>query len=80
MMTNWKGFGTGGCDLILGHCPSIRLERLRQTKKNLIRISGRGPRIEPETYRIRSRSVNYPTTTFGSNIECAFNDIVLRVR
>jgi hypothetical protein len=41
MMTNWKGFGTGGCDLILGHCPSIRLERLRQTTKNLIRMSGR---------------------------------------
>jgi len=53
-------------DLILMYYPGIRLEGLRKTTKNLNEDSrSPEPRIETGTFRIRSKSVNYSTITFG---------------
>jgi hypothetical protein len=70
MMMNWKDEvvrSVGG--LILRYSHGIRLEGLRKTTKNLNQ-DGRspGPRFEPGTTQIQSRSVNYSTTTFGLSL------------
>jgi hypothetical protein len=41
MVMNWKGFGRSRRGLILTYYPSIRLELLRKTTKNSIRIACR---------------------------------------
>jgi hypothetical protein len=66
MMTG-KGFVAGsGHGVILRYSAGIRLKGLRKTTKNLSQDSlSLGPRIEPGTSRIRSRSVNHSTTTSG---------------
>jgi hypothetical protein len=55
-----------GCGLTLRHYPGIFLEVLRKTTKNLSQGSWlQGPRFEPGTSWIPSRSVSHSTTTFG---------------
>jgi hypothetical protein len=47
-MINWKRFGGSGRGLILRHYSGIRLEGLRKTTKNSIRIAGyRGQDLKP---------------------------------
>jgi hypothetical protein len=61
-----KDLVESGRGQILRYYPGIRLEGLQKTTKNLNQDRGSpGPRIEPGTSRIRSRSVNHSTTTFG---------------
>jgi hypothetical protein len=67
MMISWKGFGRKrsrpNFKVLSRHSP-------RGTEENtkILNQDSRspGPRIEPGTIRIRSRNVNYSTTTFGS--------------
>jgi hypothetical protein len=66
VMVNWKGFGRKLSWPNFWYYPVIRLDGLRKTTKNLNQDSlPPGPRFEPGTSRIRSRSVNHSTTTFG---------------
>jgi hypothetical protein len=62
----WKDLVGSGQGLTLRYHPSISLEGLRKTTKTLNKDSrSPGPRIEPGTSRIRSRSANHSTTSFG---------------
>jgi hypothetical protein len=63
-----KDFAGSGRGLILRYYPSIRLEGQRKITKKLSRSSG--PKFEPRTSQIRSRSVNNLTTTFGRKRFC----------
>jgi hypothetical protein len=66
---NWKGFGRNGSRPNLRSYPSIRLEILRKTMKNLNEDSlSPGPRFEPGTSRIRSRSVNAQAERTGHKL------------
>jgi hypothetical protein len=66
-----------GHGLILRYYPSIHLEGLRKSIKNLDQYSqSLGLRIEPGTSRIGSRSVNHSTMTFGEdNINMYLSEI-----
>jgi hypothetical protein len=57
-----EGWGRG---LILRYYPSSCLDTLTNTARNL-RIAGFRPIFELWTSRIRSRSINHSTATFGS--------------
>jgi hypothetical protein len=52
------------------YCASICLEGLSKSTKDLSENSrSPRPKFEIETFRIRSRSVNHPTKTFGDVID-----------
>jgi hypothetical protein len=72
MISEWwlieKELIGSGRGLILSYYPGIRLEGLRKITKNLNHDRrSPGPRIEPGTSRIRSRSISHSTTTLGKN-------------
>jgi hypothetical protein len=65
MMMNCKGFGRKRSWPNLIYYTGIRLEGVRKTTKKLKQDSwSPGPKFEPETSRIRSRSVNNSAMTF----------------
>jgi hypothetical protein len=52
--------------LIIRYCPGIHLEGQRKTTTNLNQDNrSQGPRIEPGTFRMKSKSVKHSTTTCG---------------
>jgi hypothetical protein len=57
-MMNLKGSGRG---LSLRHYPGIRLERLRKTTKNYVRIAG----LRADILTRELSNTNRSTTTFG---------------
>jgi hypothetical protein len=61
---NGKGPGRKRLWPNLRYNAGIRLEVLRKTQKP-VSLVGMKPRFEPGTSRIRIRSVNHSTTTFG---------------
>jgi hypothetical protein len=68
-----------GCGLILRYYPSIHLEGLRKTTNNLNHDSwSPGPRFEPRTSRILSRSVNHSRGIYyhGDTSACTHADII----
>jgi hypothetical protein len=81
-MIGWIGKDlVGSCrGLILRYYPGNNLERLSKITKNLNQDSrSSGPRIEPNTSRIRSRIVNC-TTTLNTWLLCSVNVwIILKV-
>jgi hypothetical protein len=67
MTMNGKGCGRKCSWPNLKYYAGIRLEGLRKTTKNLNQDSlSPRPRFEPGSSRIRSRSANHSTTTFGA--------------
>jgi hypothetical protein len=63
MMMNWRGFGR---KRFWPNFKVLSQEGLRKTMKSLIQSSRLlGPRIELGTSRVRGRSVNHSTMTFG---------------
>jgi hypothetical protein len=61
---NGKGPGRKRLWPNLRYYAGIRLQVLRETQKP-VSLAGMKPRFEPGTSRIRSKSVNHLTTTFG---------------
>jgi hypothetical protein len=56
-MMNWKGSGRKQSWPNLRYYPAISLEELKKTTKASLSIALLGPRFEPGTSRIGSRSV-----------------------
>jgi hypothetical protein len=70
MMMNLKVFGRKRSwpNFKVDYYRGICLEELRKTTKHLNQQSqSSGPTFEPGTYRLRNRSVNRWTATFGVN-------------
>jgi hypothetical protein len=66
-MINWKGFGRKRSWPNFNYYLVIRLEGLNKTTKKTNQDSrSSGPRFDPRTSRIESRSFNHSTTTFGN--------------
>jgi hypothetical protein len=65
-MVNWKGFGKKRSWPNFKIYPGILLEILRKITKNLAGEPLSGPRLNPETFRARSRNFKHSKTTFGS--------------
>jgi hypothetical protein len=74
-MMNWKGFGRkqlwSNFKVLSWHSPG-GTEKNHEKPQSGEPVSG--PRFEPRTSKIRSRSVNHSTTTLGSNSK-SFNKI-----
>jgi hypothetical protein len=71
---NLKAAAGCGRGLVLRFCSGVCMEGLRKTTKNLNQDSRSPvPRFEPGTSRIRNRSVNRSTTTFGQ-IQLSFRN------
>jgi hypothetical protein len=65
-VTTGKDLVRSCCSVMLRYYPGIRLEGRKKATKNLNQDSrSPGARFEPWTSRIRRRSVNKSTTTFG---------------
>jgi hypothetical protein len=64
MMMNWKGSGRKrswpNFKVLSQHFPADTEENHEKHQSG-----SPGPRFEPETSRIRNRSINHSTTTFG---------------
>jgi hypothetical protein len=71
---NLKGYGRKRLRPNLRYYHGIRPEGLSKTKKTSVKIAGLRVKIEPRTSRIRRRSVNHSTTTFGTKCLRQFSD------
>jgi hypothetical protein len=66
-MMNWKGFGRRRSWPNLRYFPGICLKNEKNHEKHKWGLPVSGPRFQPGTSRIRSRSVNQSNTTLGEN-------------